>query len=645
MFMKEFLIGYIPKKFRLAPRWTIFLLDLLCVIAALATSFLLILNFNIIKILNEYPIQNILIITLLINAILLFGFKAYKGIVRYTTFEDAGRLFLINFLVCVVLFALETVHDNTSSDQSTFLLPVQVLIIYFITVTFFQILYRLAVKRIFAYVFVNKRKREKAIIFNARNEGRLVCKMINENPMSNIKIIAFIDENPMLIGKKIENTPVAKLTFNNLDRLKKEDVNLLIIADPYIRKDLLNEIVDYCIDLNIRVQQVPSTEKWINNQLDEGQLKDIKIEDLLDREEINLGNEQVTNEIKGKKIVVTGAAGSIGSEIVRQLAQMEPTVIIAIDNAETPLHELRLSLPDSNKIIYFIGDIVDRVRMEQVFEIYHPEIVYHAAAYKHVPLMEDNPSIAVKNNILGTKNMAELSVEYNIEKFVMVSTDKAVNPTNVMGASKRIAEIFTQSYYNHQLKHAQLNGQSFVTKFITTRFGNVLGSNGSVIPRFTNQLKDGGPITVTHKDITRYFMTIPEACRLVLEAGTMGTGGEIFVFDMGKPVKIVDLARKMIQLSGKRPEIDIKIEYTGLRPGEKLYEELLNNSENTLPTYHKKILIAKVRSYDFPEVYNKIEELIKRASQHTNMNTVALMKEIVPEFISNNSIYQKLDKK
>lgn len=646
--MKEILLGYIPKKFRFAPRWIIFLLDLFCVGLGIVTSLLLTNNFNLLPLIERLPLFNIFFFTLLINAVILFAFKSYKGVVRYTTFEDAGRILLINFLVCIVLGSLEFIFQRTNGSVAPLIFTRTNLIIFFFATSLFQIFYRLSVKKIFAYLFVAKRKTDKAVIFNARNEGRLVGKMISENPMSPLKIVAFLDDNPKIIGKKIENIPVIRFSYNNLERLKRENVNLVIIADPYIRKSILNEIVDHCLDLNIRVQQVPSTEKWINNQLDIGQLKDIKIEQLLEREEINLKSDNVVDDIKGKKVVITGAAGSIGSEIVRQVAVMEPTIVIAIDNAETALHELRLQLQDlhaTTKIYYFIGDICDRIRMEQVFEIYQPDIVYHAAAYKHVPLMEESPSVAVKNNVLGTKNLAELSVEYSVEKFVMVSTDKAVNPTNVMGASKRIAEIFTQSYYAQLKQKFEKKEIKHLTKFITTRFGNVLGSNGSVIPRFTQQLIEGGPLTVTHPDITRYFMTIPEACRLVMEAGAMGHGGEIFVFDMGHPVKIVDLARKMIRLVGKMPDRDIKIVFTGLRPGEKLYEELLNDSENVLPTHHKKIMIAKVREYDFATVYEQIEQLISRAYHHTNMNTVAKMKEIVPEFISQNSIYESLDKK
>ena len=365
---------------------------------------------------------------------------------------------------------------------------------------------------------------------------------------------------------------------------------------------------------------------------------------------IRIHNENIFYALKGKKILVTGAAGSIGSEMVRQLVQFKPALIILCDKAETPMHELWLEMQEkypNAPVKPYIGDICDRVRMEHLFEVYNPEIVFHAAAYKHVPLMEENPSVAILNNVLGTRILAELSVNYNVEKFVMISTDKAVNPTNVMGASKRISEIFIQSLFKHLYpsEDAMLQSGQKPTMFITTRFGNVLGSNGSVIPRFKNQILNGGPITVTHPEITRYFMTIPEACQLVIEAGVMGMGGEIFVFDMGEPVRVVDLAEKMIRLSGKQPGVDIDIVFTGLRPGEKLFEELLSNKENTLPTYHEKILIAKVMEYDFDLINQKIERLLVSASKHYTYETVALMKDLVPEFISNNSSFESLDVK
>ncbi len=634
----------VNKNVRFAPRWTIFALDLLCCVFAVTLAFLLRFNFDF-KEAPEFPFAKIISIVILVNTILLMAFKVYAGIVRYTTFEDAGRLLIINSIAAVIFVLVENIYPEFIGKTTIF--PYSVIFIYFLSINFLQIIYRLAVKRIFHYLFSVRHKNSKAVIFGAGQEGMLAKKMISDSRKSDVKVVGFFDDHEKLIGKLLENVPVYRFNKGNLSKLKNEGVELLIIAEPYLRKSRLNEIVDMCLETDMRVQQVPSSEKWINNTLDTKQLKDINIEQLLEREVIKINNEEVGKEIRGKKILVTGAAGSIGSEIVRQILNYNPAIVIACDAAETPLHELDISMPESVPVKTFIGDICDKVRMEQIFEIYAPDVIYHAAAYKHVPLMEDHPSEAVLNNVLGTKILAELAMSYSAEKFVMISTDKAVNPTNVMGASKRIAEIFAQAFYNYHTnaKSKSISGISpmRVTKFITTRFGNVLGSNGSVIPRFKQQLEDGGPLTVTHPDITRYFMTIPEACRLVLEAGAMGHGGEIFVFDMGDPVKIADLARKMIRLSGREPEKDIKIVYSGLRPGEKLYEELLNNSENTLPTYHKKILIAKVIEYDFTFIYSQIEQLIKLAKNHFNTETVVKMKEIVPEFISNNSVYEKLD--
>lgn len=634
----------VSKNVRFAPRWAIFALDLCCCIASVSLAFLLRFNFNTAEA-ARFPFAKIISIVIIVNAVLLVIFKAYAGIVRYTTFEDAGRLLIINSIAAATFLLVENIYPDFIGTPTIF--PISVIFIYFLCVNFSQILYRLAVKRAFHYLFSVRHKNSKAIIFGAGQEGMLAKKMISDSRKSDIKVVGFFDDHERLIGKTLENTPVYRMNRGNLAKLKNDGVELLIIAEPYLRKQRLNEIVDLCLEIEIRVQQVPSSDKWINNTLDTKQLKDINIEQLLEREVIKIKNEEVGKEVRGKKILVTGAAGSIGSEIVRQVLNYNPAIVIACDSAETPLHELQMSMPENVPLKTFIGDICDRVRMEQIFEIYAPDMVYHAAAYKHVPLMEDHPSEAVINNVLGTKILAELSMSYGAEKFVMVSTDKAVNPTNVMGASKRIAEIFAQSFYR---QHSDTKSKAVsgiapmrVTKFITTRFGNVLGSNGSVIPRFKQQLEEGGPLTVTHPDITRYFMTIPEACRLVLEAGAMGQGGEIFVFDMGSPVKIADLARKMIRLSGREPDKDIKIVYTGLRPGEKLYEELLNNSENTLPTYHHKILIAKVAQQDYAVVYSQIDDLLKLAKNHFYTETVAKMKEIVPEFVSNNSVYEKLD--
>ncbi len=394
-------------------------------------------------------------------------------------------------------------------------------------------------------------------------------------------------------------------------------------------------MVDSCLNYNTKVLNVPPVTDWINGELSFKQIKKIQIEELLERDPISLNIDNIKNQLTNKTILVTGAAGSIGSEIVRQIIQFHPKKIILLDQAESPLYDMEMELKDefdsfSYEII--IGDIRNVERMENVFKTFSPQLVFHAAAYKHVPMMENNPSESILTNVFGTKNCADLAVKYKVEKFVMISTDKAVNPTNVMGASKRIAEIYTQSL-----------GKTVLTKFITTRFGNVLGSNGSVIPRFRQQIENGGPVTITHADITRFFMTIPEACQLVLEAGTSGNGGEIFIFDMGESVKILDLAKKMIKLSGLTLDKDIKIIYTGLRPGEKLYEELLANEENTLPTHHQQIMIAKVKEYDFEFINTKIQELIDCFDKQDNKLIVKQMKLLVPEFKSNNSIYEELD--
>ncbi|MGO3241609.1 MAG: polysaccharide biosynthesis protein, partial [Sphingobacteriaceae bacterium] len=455
-------------------------------------------------------------------------------------------------------------------------------------------------------------------------------------------IMAYIDDNDEKVGKSIDGLKIYR-SKDFLRVIKKFGVDELIIASANIDIETKDQVVDVALENNVTVLTLPPVNKIINGDLSPSQIKQIRIEDLLERAPIQISNEKLLDQLKGKRVLVTGAAGSIGGEISKQLGKYEPQMIILCDQAESPLHNLQLDLQDQfkNQIYHsFIADVRSEQRMRMLFETFKPHYVYHAAAYKHVPMMENHPSEGVRTNVFGTYLLANLAVEFDVQKFVFVSTDKAVNPTNVMGATKRIAEKYVQSF-NHYLNSVK---DIHSTRFITTRFGNVLGSNGSVIPRFKDQIEKGGPVTVTHPDITRYFMTIPEACQLVIEAGNMGNGGEIFVFDMGKSVKIVDLAKKMIRLSGFVPFKDIEIKFTGLRPGEKLYEELLNDLENTLPTHHEKIMIAKVRENDFELVKNELQVLSRELESNDNIHVVRQMKEMIPEFKSQNSIYEQLDK-
>jgi FlaA1/EpsC-like NDP-sugar epimerase len=633
----------------ITPSWLILLLDLGCSVIAINLAFLLRFNFDV-EALAAYPMIKAGLIVLGANLVLSLLLRTYRGIVRFTSLADIGRIAGLNVLSCLILFAVD--RSNVLETQLN-AFPMSVILINFFICSFFLLSYRLLVKWTFRYYNnFRSQSRTRAAIYYTGHSSLMLRKAISDDPNSDVKIAAFLADTRAHAGKFIEGLPVYASRKGQLFKMVREGkISLLLIPNDPLDAAHLNELVEECIALNIRVQKIIPVSEWTEGTTNNGiQLKDLNIEDLLERSVISIKNQQLSKELKGKSILVTGAAGSIGSEIVRQLLNYEPSVIVLCDKAESPLHELELEIAEKGvnvPIIPFIGNVCDNVRMQQLFDIYAPAIVYHAAAYKHVPMMEKNPSIAVMNNVLGTKIVAELSVEYGVEKFVMVSTDKAVNPTNVMGASKRIAEIFTQSF-NYQLNEKYLKmGPVYATpptRFITTRFGNVLGSNGSVIPRFKQQLEKGGPITVTHPDITRYFMTIPEACQLVLEAGAMGQGGEIFVFDMGKPMKIAELARKMIRMTGKEPGRDVQIVFTGLRPGEKLYEELLNNAENTLPTYHEKIMIAKVRASDFTEVNEQINQLIDIARGHYLTPTVQKMKQLVPEFISQNSSYEELDK-
>lgn len=595
--------------------------------------------------------RNILIITA-ISVVVFFNVKTYSGIIRYTSAQDTFRILfaviisngifsVLNFLITA--FGYHPYISNT------------VLIVNLLTSFLLLITYRVLIKYFFMYIKNLNLDKRKVIVYGAGEAGLATKRTFDHDGKVNKTIMAFVDDDERKVGKAIDGIKI--LSAQRLEELIKEhEVDEVIFASYTIPIERKNKIVDVCLEHEVTVLNIPPPDAWQGGKLNKSQIQNINIEDLLNRKPIEIDVQELQNQLKDKRILITGAAGSIGSEIVRQLIKFEVGLIILCDQSETALHDIYLELEENHKnnnFHAFIGDVKDERRMIHLFEMYKPHYVYHAAAYKHVPMMEDNPSEAIKNNVMGTKMIADLSVRYGVQKFVMVSTDKAVNPTNIMGASKRIAEIYVQSLNNSlsQKDFIYSNGLSYInslevkpiTKFITTRFGNVLGSNGSVIPRFKQQIEKGGPVTVTHPEITRYFMTIPEACRLVLEAGCMGNGGEIFVFDMGKSVKIVELARKMIRLAGLVPNQDIKIQYSGLRPGEKLFEELLNDNENTMPTHHEKIMIGKVREYLFTEVEEQIYSLLKYAKVNDDRQVVIGMKKMVTEFKSKNSVFEELD--
>lgn len=624
---------FLVKGLKIVPRWIIFALDMLFTSCSLFLAFVVKQNLSL-RGVDWDIISNTLLLMLIVNALVFSTIKTYSGIVRYTGFQDAIRIAISVFASTAILFIIGFMFSRYNES----LLLNNVILIIYITFSFLSLIsYRVMVKFVFSYLRNYNMKRKTVVIFGAGEAGAATKRVLEHDTQNNINILAFIDDDKKKNNKVLDGVPV--ITFKHFtSMLIDEQVDEFIIASFTLTSKRKNEIVDFCLNHEIKLLNVPPYTQWTEGSFAARQLRTIKIEELLERDPILINNIEIRNQIRGKKVLVTGAAGSIGSEIVRQLLPYHPELIILCDQAETPLHTLELELKELKtnvNCIPFLADITNEYRMKELFDQFKPQYVYHAGAYKHVPMMEISPVEAIRNNVIGTRIVADLAVKHGADRFVMISTDKAVNPTNVMGASKRIAEIYVQGLAGN-IKNA--------TKFITTRFGNVLGSNGSVINRFKEQIEKGGPVTVTHPNITRYFMTIPEACQLVLEAGCMGNGGEIFVFDMGEPVLISDLAKKMIRLYGLIPNIDVDIRYTGLRPGEKLYEELLNDQENTTNTYHDKIMIAKVREVDFNDVLEKYDDFGKLINESENeMNIVSKMKDLIPEYISNNSIFEKLD--
>jgi len=622
---------------RNTPRWVIFIFDILLCLGALGIAYLVRFDFfnrDEIEMATEWSVlKPVLPIYILVRALSFIFGKTYAGIIRYTSTQDAKRIFLV-LLSGTGVFGLLSILRYEFYD-GYFFLPLTIMAVEFLSAVFMLISFRMGVKLIYAESTKSSKNKQNVVIYGSGEMGLIAKRTVDKDSINNYRVVGFIDDDKSKQGKMLERSKI--IGIDQLDGLSsKKEIHNVIIAIKNPSPDNKRKVIEKCLDLDIDVLTVPPVSRWMNGELSANQIQKVRIEDLLGRKEIKLSVENINAQIKDKVILVTGAAGSIGSEIARQILRFGPKQLVLLDQAESPIYDLDMELRSKRSNINWevvMADVSNEVRMKRVFDNYQPQVVFHAAAYKHVPLMEDNPAEAVKVNIKGTKILADLASAAEINTFVMVSTDKAVNPTNVMGASKRIAEIYVQSI-----------SRDSKTKFITTRFGNVLGSNGSVIPLFKKQIEEGGPITVTDENVTRYFMTIPEACQLVLEAGSMGEGSKIFVFDMGESVKIMDLAKKMIKLSGLTIGRDIEIKITGLRPGEKLYEELLTDGEKTMPTHHEKIMIGNVRTQDYSAVSKQVSELISGYDTQDNNSLVRKMKEIVPEFVSNNSVFSRFDK-
>lgn len=631
---RNFFHRYLSAK--VLPIWTVLLIDVLIIVVSSLLAYALRYDFR--SLFSESSSIDVTIVcTVAVNLIFFRAFRTYSNVLRFSSFVDIMRIFVaLTVSYALLLIASIVVKSFTNINVA----PITVLFMSYIISFAMMACSRIVVKIFFEALNFDGSRSANVFIYGAKEAGVNIAKALRVSLRNHYCLRGFIADEPELINKVMMGVKVFPNDDTLIENLDDRDVHTIIISPAKMEALKHSDMADRLLAHNIKLMTAPPLSEWNNQFLDRTQLKEIQIEDLLQRNPIEIDIHKVASHLEGKRVMITGAAGSIGSEIMRQVASFNPYKLILVDQAETPLHDIRLELQDRWRDIdaeTIIADISNVTRMEEIFRRYKPQYIFHAAAYKHVPMMEDNVSESIQVNVYGTRTVADLAVKYGAEKFVMISTDKAVNPTNVMGCSKRICEIYVQSLAKKLLAEG-----GHVTQFITTRFGNVLGSNGSVIPRFRDQIQRGGPVTVTHPEIIRYFMTIPEACRLVLEAGSMGNGGEIYIFDMGKPVRIVDLAKRMISLSGRT---DVKIEFTGLRHGEKLYEELLNVKELTKPTYHEKIMIATVREYDYDEVNERIQKLIDVSYTYDQMKIVAAMKDIVPEFVSKNSCFEVLDKK
>lgn len=620
---------------RQTPRWLVFIIDVLVTSLTFIPAFAIIFRLNWPSDPSDFLM--LLSATLIAYSILFVIFKFYRGIIRHTGFNDMVRGLLIGVSALGMLTLFVSVVDFNFPKAMY-----SVLLVHFLINTMSLIFLRFAYKTIYFQYIETSNQKQNVMIYGAGESGIITYNALENERGVSKHVIGFIDDNPKVQKNKINGKSVYAFKKINKNFIEKNHIQEIIFSIQNISSQKLNTLVSRFENYPVTLKIVPPLSHWINGDLEPQQIKDIRIEDLLSRDPIQLEKESISNQLKGQTVLITGAAGSIGSEIAHQISHYPCRQIIFVDQAETPLYNLQqncLSNSDESEINskFIVSDIRDKARMQLIFERYKPDIVYHAAAYKHVPLMEENPYEAVSTNIKGTMNIVDCAITHKVSKFVLVSTDKAVNPTNVMGATKRVAELYV-TYMSKKQK---------TTKFITTRFGNVLGSNGSVIPLFKKQILNRDPLTVTHKDVTRYFMTIPEACQLVLEAGAMGEGGEIFVFDMGESVKIYDLAKRMIQLSGLLYPHDIDIKVVGLRPGEKVYEELLADGENTKPTHHEKILIATTRVNEMDNFEETIKALIhfdfNGDEKEMNMKLVSAIKKLTPEYISKNSIYESLD--